>query len=155
MVKHTQIIRRVLPTNCLSVFHCFVGLAVKGLNYMQQQDIFSKELAIFQMVRYYWFTCIKTTTKYSSKSIICRDMDIKASAQFLFSSFCYVRFISACSYTFTALLFWPLQITQTDGQFISSIAELQLKEIQFPVASFLSFKPLSLLLLYVFTGGWM
>ena len=47
MVKHTQIIRRVLPTNCLSVFHCFVGLAVKGLNYMQQQDIFSKELAIF------------------------------------------------------------------------------------------------------------
>ena len=53
MVKHTQIIRRVLPTNCLSVFDCFVGLALKGLNSMQQQDIFSKELAIFQMVRYY------------------------------------------------------------------------------------------------------
>ena len=155
MVKHTQIICWVLPTNSLSVFDHFVRLVLKGLNSMQQQDIFSKELPIFQMVRYYWFTCIEIAMEYSSKSIICRDMDIKASAQFLFSSFCYVRFISACSYTFTALLFWPLQITQTDGQFISSIAELQLKEIPFAVASFLSFKPLSLLSLYVFTGGWM
>ena len=30
MVKHTQTIR-VLPTNCLSVFDHFVGMAVKGL----------------------------------------------------------------------------------------------------------------------------
>ena len=30
MVKHTQAIRR-LPTNCLSVFDHFVGLAVRGL----------------------------------------------------------------------------------------------------------------------------
>ena len=34
MVKHTQTIRRNLPTNCLSVFHHFVGLALKGLNYI-------------------------------------------------------------------------------------------------------------------------
>ena len=32
MVKHTQMIRRKLTTNCLSVFDHFVGLAVKGLN---------------------------------------------------------------------------------------------------------------------------
>ena len=32
MVKHTQKIRRLLPTNCLSVFEHFVGLALKGLN---------------------------------------------------------------------------------------------------------------------------
>ena len=32
MVKHTQIIRRLLPKNCLSVFDHFVGLAFKGLN---------------------------------------------------------------------------------------------------------------------------
>ena len=32
MVKHTQAIRRLLPTNCLSVFDHFVGLALKGLN---------------------------------------------------------------------------------------------------------------------------
>ena len=31
MVKHTQTIRRKLPTNCLSVFDHFVGLALKGL----------------------------------------------------------------------------------------------------------------------------
>ena len=31
MVKHTQTIRRLLPTNCLSVFDHFVGLALKEL----------------------------------------------------------------------------------------------------------------------------
>ena len=32
MVKHTQTIRRLLPTYCLSVFDHFAGLALKGLN---------------------------------------------------------------------------------------------------------------------------
>ena len=32
MVIHTQAIRRLLPTNCLSVFDHFVGLALKGLS---------------------------------------------------------------------------------------------------------------------------
>ena len=31
MVKHAQTIRRQKPTNCLSVFDHFVGLALKGL----------------------------------------------------------------------------------------------------------------------------
>ena len=31
MVKHTQTIRRQEPTNCLSVFDHFVGLALNGL----------------------------------------------------------------------------------------------------------------------------
>ena len=31
MVKHTQAIRRLLPTNCLSVFNHFGRLALKGL----------------------------------------------------------------------------------------------------------------------------
>ena len=31
MVKQTQTIRRQQPTNCLSVFDHFVGLALKGL----------------------------------------------------------------------------------------------------------------------------
>ena len=30
--QHTQTIRRLLPTNCLSVFDCFVGLVLKGLS---------------------------------------------------------------------------------------------------------------------------
>ena len=32
LVKHTQTICRLLPTNCLSVFDHFVGLPLKGLN---------------------------------------------------------------------------------------------------------------------------
>ena len=32
MVKHTQAIRRLLPTNCLGVFQHFKGLAFKGLS---------------------------------------------------------------------------------------------------------------------------
>ena len=35
MVKHTQTIRRQQPTNCLSVFGHFVGLALKGLINLQ------------------------------------------------------------------------------------------------------------------------
>ena len=31
MIKHTQTIRRLLPTNSLSVFNHFVELALKGL----------------------------------------------------------------------------------------------------------------------------
>ena len=31
MVKHTQTIRWQQPTTCLTVFHHFVGLALKGL----------------------------------------------------------------------------------------------------------------------------
>ena len=31
IVKHTQTIRWLLPTNCLSIFYHFVGLALKGL----------------------------------------------------------------------------------------------------------------------------
>ena len=31
MVKHAQTVRRLLPTNCLSVFEHFMGLALKGL----------------------------------------------------------------------------------------------------------------------------
>ena len=36
MVKHTQTIRRQKPTNCLSVFDHFVGLALKGLRYVDK-----------------------------------------------------------------------------------------------------------------------
>ena len=35
MVKHNQTIRRLLPTNFLSVFDHFVGLVLKGLKFRQ------------------------------------------------------------------------------------------------------------------------
>ena len=31
MIKHTQVIRRLLPTNCFSVFDNFVDMALKEL----------------------------------------------------------------------------------------------------------------------------
>ena len=31
MVKHTQTLCRLLPTNCLTVFDHFVGIVIKGL----------------------------------------------------------------------------------------------------------------------------
>ena len=42
-VKHTQTIRWQKPTNCLSVFDHFVGLALKGLKlcYMCKRKFFS------------------------------------------------------------------------------------------------------------------
>ena len=42
MVKLTQTIRRLMPTNCLSVFDHFAGLVVKGL--LTFQKIFRKLL---------------------------------------------------------------------------------------------------------------
>ena len=39
MVKHNQIIRRKQPTNCLSVFYHFVGLALKGLKRIELKII--------------------------------------------------------------------------------------------------------------------
>ena len=61
MVKHTQAIRRLLPTNCLSVFEHFVKLALKGLNKhapckkkqarRNQMPFFNKELSKTIMTR--------------------------------------------------------------------------------------------------------
>ena len=39
MVKHTQIIRRQQPTNCLSLFDHFVKLALKGLENLLLEDL--------------------------------------------------------------------------------------------------------------------
>ena len=39
MIKHTQKIRRLLPTNCLSVFDHFVGLVLKGLRADQNLSV--------------------------------------------------------------------------------------------------------------------
>ena len=39
--SHTQTIRRLLPTNCVSVFDQFVGLGLDGLNIVQYIDTFN------------------------------------------------------------------------------------------------------------------
>ena len=38
MVQHAQTIHRLLPTNCLSVFDHFAGLALKGLRLVPSRD---------------------------------------------------------------------------------------------------------------------
>ena len=62
MVKHTQTISGLLPTNCLSVFNLLVGLAFKGLIEIEIQScIFeSRENVITAMfsVKYVFFFCL-------------------------------------------------------------------------------------------------
>ena len=41
-VKHTQEIRRSLPTNCLSVFDHFVGVALQGVRNLYFFNLFPK-----------------------------------------------------------------------------------------------------------------
>ena len=40
MVKHTQTIRRLEPTNCLSVFDHYDGLTLKGLSFFFTQSFY-------------------------------------------------------------------------------------------------------------------
>ena len=61
MVKHTQAIYQFLPTNCLSVFDHFVGLAVKGLT-VNKNTKTSKSL-----------TNIKAGVKYKAFDICCKS----------------------------------------------------------------------------------
>ena len=51
MAKHTETIRPLLATNCLSVFDHFVGLALKGLivSITPENDLF-----IFYL--FFWFS---------------------------------------------------------------------------------------------------
>ena len=49
MVKHTQTIRRLLPTNCLSVFDHFVGLELLLYN---SGNIISRLFRLFQSKRF-------------------------------------------------------------------------------------------------------
>ena len=44
--KHTQIIRRLLPTNYLNVFDHFVGLALKGLTTAKEKETSQRDKTI-------------------------------------------------------------------------------------------------------------
>ena len=66
MVKHTQTIWRLLPTNCLSVFDYFMGLALKGLIHFTKTKItffmFSHFLKALQALG--WRNLTKHESKY-------------------------------------------------------------------------------------------
>ena len=69
MVKHTQTIRRLLPSNCLSVFDYFLGLALKGLILPLDDPFAYKFLHIgWQSLRALFFDDVELDGR--SKSII-------------------------------------------------------------------------------------
>ena len=68
MVKHTETIRRMLPTNCLSVFHHFVGLALKGLRLDQVSRANEKVLKVLSAVL---LQNINTPSDYISTLVSC------------------------------------------------------------------------------------
>ena len=50
MVKHTQTIRWLLPTNCLSMFDHLVGLALKEVRKIIHVIFFSQDLSFSQFI---------------------------------------------------------------------------------------------------------
>ena len=68
MVKHTQTIRGLLMTNCLSVFDHFVGLALKGLKLLNANtENTTISLTIFNII--YTFASV-ISNKLSSISLL-------------------------------------------------------------------------------------
>ena len=64
MVKHTQTIRRLLPTNCLSVLDHFVGLAPKVFNPLCSCSLETESTAdFFLRCRNYTNICITPTNE--------------------------------------------------------------------------------------------
>ena len=53
MVKHTQIIRWLFSTNCLSVFDHFVGLTIEGL----KTELFL--MKCYLRLLYWYFSCLQ------------------------------------------------------------------------------------------------
>ena len=76
MVKHTQTIRRQKPTNCLSVFNHFVGLALKGLRY-QFMGLIMIDIEQVKFMEKFWgfsrqSTKIESTEYFKNQEEQCR-----------------------------------------------------------------------------------
>ena len=67
MVKHTQTIRRQLPTNCLSVLDHFVGLALKVLSW-QNSVMYSERAQNFKMK-----FCVKIVNSFRMVTIFAKS----------------------------------------------------------------------------------
>ena len=75
MVKHTQTIRRLMSTNCLSVFDHFVGLALKELICKAHRftSFYVKGTYVINMSNsYHLLECVKSNSKaISFLSLFC------------------------------------------------------------------------------------
>ena len=70
MAKHTQTIRRLLPTNCLSVFDHFVELVLKWLNENLGSQLYQKLKAVTKS--YNENSCSATINKNFHKNTLIR-----------------------------------------------------------------------------------
>ena len=72
MVKQTQTIRRQQPTNCLSVFDYFMGLALKWLKDVQHpatERLLTKHLTSSHIEKPSFGGVLKTFTKFMGKHL--------------------------------------------------------------------------------------
>ena len=63
MIKQTQAVRRLLPTNCLSVFDHFVGLSLKGLSELIPNFLLSLSTKIYYYEKYRMGLQVKNNSK--------------------------------------------------------------------------------------------
>ena len=63
MIKQTQAVRRLLPTNCLSVFDHFVGLSLKGLSELIPNFLLSLSTKIHYYEKYRMGLQVKNNSK--------------------------------------------------------------------------------------------
>ena len=77
MVKHTQTIRWLLPTNSLSVFDHFVGLALKGLILIVSNKP-SIWMWIFACNTLAWYLFVRSSNGNTRKMYeICSELTLK------------------------------------------------------------------------------
>ena len=74
MVKHAQTICRQKSTNCLSVFHHFIGLAPKWLNL---QNTLQEITVLFSLIDFL------AEVKTAFQKVICRNILQKFALEFL------------------------------------------------------------------------
>ena len=82
MVKHTKTNRRLLSTNCLSVFDHFVGLALKRLKFIPLWEYQNKRITLF-----FYKSNFKRTLENSSKNKMKFEIGSKVDAAFHPSEF--------------------------------------------------------------------
>ena len=76
MVKHTQTIRRQQPTNCLSLFDHFVGLALKGLSNSFVNQILRSRTS--RLIVFCKKGVLKDFTKFTGKTPVAESLFDKA-----------------------------------------------------------------------------
>ena len=74
--QHSQTIRRLLPTNCSSVFDHFVGLAFKVLNKKEHRPCFANTMLLCILAQFFFcFDTKQNLSKHITKFNICQNLE--------------------------------------------------------------------------------